>query len=234
MAVMTLAFKGNTMSSAGFLLLRESTHEQIEFLTESTATGKNLFIEGPFISCNMKNRNGRVYPKGMMEKVVQDYINEYILERRSYGEFIHPDYPLPNPKMAALRIDKLEWRGDQVWGRAKVLDSMDEGKKLRAIIEEGFKLGVSTRGMGTIASDKSTVAQYKMHAVDAVDMPSGQPCYFDAVNESALWFQGDKGWEQRNSQGHVIQEAGSMEEVSKIKHDLFLEGLDRLKFNAKR
>lgn len=211
----------------GLLLLREST-DQVEILNEATAKGSATFIEGPFISCNMKNRNGRVYPKAMMEQVVDQYKTEYLNENRAFGEFLHPDYPFPNPKMAALRIDSLEWKGDVVIGKAKVLESMDEGKKLKALIDEGFKLGVSTRGMGKLGRDKMTVEQYRMNAVDAVDLPSGQPCYFDVVNESAMWFPTETGsWVQRTVEGEIINEADSAAQVAQFNLDSFLERLDK-------
>lgn len=209
----------------GLLFLREST-DQVEILNENTSTGKAMYIEGPFISCNMKNRNGRVYPKSMMEAVVDQYKTEYINERRAFGEFLHPEYPFPNPKMAAIRIDSLEWKGDTVIGKAKVLESMDEGRKLKALIDEGFKLGVSTRGMGKLARDKFTVEQYRMNAVDAVDLPSGQPCYFDVVNESAMWYPSSSGgWEQRTAEGEVINEADTAEQAAGLDHEKFLERL---------
>lgn len=211
----------------GLLLLREST-DQVEILNEATAKGNATFIEGPFISCNMKNRNGRVYPKAMMEQVVDQYKTEYLNENRAFGEFLHPDYPFPNPKMAALRIDSLEWKGDVVIGKAKVLESMDEGKKLKALIDEGFKLGVSTRGMGKLARDKFTVEQYRMNAVDAVDLPSGQPCYFDVVNESAMWFPTETGtWVQRTVEGEIINEAESATQVAQFDLESFFERLDK-------
>ncbi|AXF41402.1 hypothetical protein SHAb15599_00035 [Acinetobacter phage SH-Ab 15599] len=210
----------------GLLLLREST-DQVEILRENTATGSAMYIEGPFISCNMKNRNGRVYPRSMMEAVVDQYQREYINERRAIGEFIHPEYPYPNPKMAALRIDSLTWQGDLVIGKAKVLEGMEDGKKLKTLIEEGFKLGVSTRGLGKLARDKVTVEQYRMNAVDAVDLPSGQPCYFDVVNESALWYPTETGgWVQRNEDGHIINEADDAAQVAEFNMDSFLKRLD--------
>lgn len=217
------------MKDDGFFLIRESTNEQIEYLNENTQTGKNLYIEGPFISTNLKNRNGRVYPKALIEEVVDKYQNLYINENRAVGELYHPDYPLPNFKKAALKVESLEWRGDLVYGRAKVLTKMDEGKILQNLIEEGIKLGVSTRGMGKLKADRFTVAAYNMNAIDAVDMPSGQPCYFDAINESVIWVPSDNGaWNLVDSNGEVINEAKTDDEKSTIDYNLFLENFEKV------
>lgn len=209
-------------------LLRESTSDQIEILNENTAAGSATYIEGPFISCNMKNRNGRIYSKAMMEQVVEDYQNQYINERRALGEFIHPDYPMPNPKKAAIRIDSLTWQGDLVIGKAKILEKMDEGRILKNLIDEGIKLGVSTRGMGRLGRDKIQVENYRMNAVDAVDLPSGQPCYFDVINESALWYPTETGgWQKVDKQtGEVLGEA-TQQQKSEIDYTLFMENLDK-------
>jgi hypothetical protein len=159
--------------------ITESVQNGIEYLVENTVKGKRVYIEGPFMMANAVNRNGRFYPKEVLEAAVDQYLNDYVNQNRATGELNHPDYPFPDPKKAAIFIESLYWQGDNVIGKAKVLN-IGDGLVIQELLEAGFKLGVSTRGLGDLKArpdGSKEVYKYAVHAVDAVDFPSGQTCY---------------------------------------------------------
>lgn len=177
------------------LLTEHAPH--VEMLVENTAKGKNLYIEGVFLMSNTKNRNGRVYPKNVMEEAVENYQNQYIKERRAIGELNHPaDRPFADPAKAAIFIESLSWQGDNVIGKAKILNNPD-GDRIKSLLEAGFKFGVSSRGLGDVIKESNgtdLVRKFMLNAIDAVDMPSGQLCYVNSVNESMEWIQENGIW----------------------------------------
>lgn len=174
-----------------FLVENYHGESKLEILTENTSAGKQLWLEGPMVMANRKNRNGREYP---MESVcipaVERYNQEYILDRRAIGEVEHPEYPFPKLAMAATMIkEPLRWDGDNAVGRAMVLNN-PQGIVLKSLIEAEYNLGVSTRGLGdTVKRGGSEVVKpgYVITAVDTVDRPSGQTCYVKALVESVDW-----------------------------------------------
>ena len=170
----------------------------VEVLTENTSKGKVLYIEGPMLMATQKNRNGRIYPKNVLEQAVDLYQKDYISERRAIGELNHPEYPFPDPKKAAIMVESLSWNGDAVIGKARVLGTPD-GLIIKELLEANFKLGVSTRGLGDIKKESHAdlVQKFLLNAIDAVDLPSGQICYVNAVNESVQWVNEGGNWVQR-------------------------------------
>jgi hypothetical protein len=167
-------------------LLIEKSESRIETLTENTAAGNVMYLEGPFIMTNALNRNKRMYTKGVMEESVERYINDYVNERRAIGELNHPEYPFADPAKAALKVESLEWRGDLVYGKARVLNN-PYGDQIKSLLEADFNLGVSTRGLGSADAAGRVAAGYLLNAIDAVDRPSGQVCYVNQVLESVQW-----------------------------------------------
>ena len=180
-------------------LLKEEYFDNLEILHESDNSGSNqMFIEGHFIQTNKVNRNKRLYESKMMEPVVEKYIESYVNQKNAWGEFEHPDYPLPNPKLAAIRICEMKWDGDNVYGKAIVLNT-SEGKIVKALLEGGGRLGVSTRALGEVESkgNYSRVTKLLLNAVDVVNTPSGQDCYVNSLTESANWILNESGiWMQ--------------------------------------
>lgn len=167
-------------------LLIEKSESRIESLTEQTAAGKVVYLEGPFLQTNTENRNKRVYPKSVMEESVERYINDYVNERRAIGELNHPEYPFADPARAALKVESLEWRGDLVYGKARVLNN-PFGAQILSLLEADFNLGVSSRGLGQADANGRVARGYLLNAIDAVDRPSGQVCYVNQVLESVQW-----------------------------------------------
>ena len=173
----------------------------VEYLTEQTENGKVLYLEGPMIMTEAKNRNGRIYKKAMMEKSVDKYVKEYVNERRAIGELNHPARPFADPKEAAIMIESLVWQGNDVIGKARVLNNPN-GQIIKSLVEANFKLGVSTRGLGDEVekAGQKYVENYLLNAIDAVDMPSAQTCYVNSLRESTEWVQDNGVWVQKANQ----------------------------------
>ena len=202
------------------ILLTEWT-QGVEFLTEQTEQGKTMYLEGPFIQTEEKNRNGRIYPKSVMEGSVDKYINDYVKQRRALGEVSHPAHPNVDIKDAALMIESLTWQGNNVIGKARILNNAN-GTILKSLAEANFNTGMSTRGLGDVKNRAGTdyVDKYLLTAVDAVDQPSGQTCYVNAMNESMEWIQEGGIWMEKVNQEKAQQ--------------LFLEKFEELIKNIKK
>ena len=182
----------------GKILLKE-TSDKIEILHESTGNGqKQLYIEGIFAQSNVINKNRRKYSHEIMSGAIDKYIQEYVNDSRALGELNHPEYPFPNPRMGAILIKELKWDGDDVYGKALVL-STPEGEIVKGLLEGGFKMGVSTRGLGDVveANGYNEVTDYLMTAIDCVDNPSGPDCYVNPINECVQWVQRNGIWQQQ-------------------------------------
>lgn len=173
-----------------FLLDTQLTESTVNVLTEATSTGeKKYFIEGIFAQSELKNRNGRIYPKNVLEKAVSAY-QPMIEARRSLGELNHPAHPNVNPERASHLIEKLVWEGNNVMGRAKILTSLPMGKIAKGLIDEGVSFGVSTRGMGSISEKtgiKMVQDDFVLNTIDLVADPSGIDCWVEGVMEGKEW-----------------------------------------------
>ena len=177
-------------------LLTEITNEQdVTFLVENTKAGKKYFIEGQWASAETKNRNGRIYPKSVMENALQKYQNEYISPKRALGELGHPQNPQVNLDRASHIIESLKMDGNRVVGRAKVMDT-PMGLIAKSLIDEGVKLGVSTRGLGSLKNvDGVNQVQddFFMSAIDIVSDPSGENCWVSGIMENLEYQMLDDG-----------------------------------------
>jgi len=123
---------------------------EVNFVTEEDDNKKkNYFIEGIFMQSETKNRNGRVYPKVILQKEVKRYTEKFINTKRAFGELGHPDGPTVNLERVSHMITELVEDGDNFLGRAKIMDT-PYGKIVKNLIDEGAKLGVSSRGMGSL------------------------------------------------------------------------------------
>lgn len=157
-------------------------------LVEATNTEKGTFIEGIFMQAEVVNRNGRKYPKKVLEKAVDKYIKEQVVPCQALGELNHPARPNVDPAEAAIRITEMWWDGNNVMGRARVLDTT-KGKEVKALIEGGWIPGVSSRGLGTtkpVNGINEVQDGFRLTVgVDVVWGPSAPDAYVQAsVNES--------------------------------------------------
>ena len=166
------------------------TIENVEVITEGKGDDKKLYIEGVFLQSEIKNRNGRMYPFSVLEKEVGRYNEEYIKTSRALGELGHPDGPTVNLDRVSHRITSLKSEGNNFIGRAQVLDT-PMGKIAKSLLDEGVKLGVSSRGMGSI--DKREDCNVVMDdfmlatAADIVADPSAPDAFVNGIMEGKEW-----------------------------------------------
>lgn len=181
-------------------LLREDI-EDFEVLTESTASGsKNYYIQGPFMQWGVPNRNGRLYPKEVMESAVQKYVEELVDKNRAVGTLGHEDSPKISENKISHIVKELKFEGNDVWGKAKVLETA-AGKELKALIEGGVSFGCSSRALGSLKEEngvKIVQPDFTIACVDAVLQPSGISCWVDGIMEGVDWvFVDGQGWVQQ-------------------------------------
>ena len=171
-------------------LIREEI-ESVEFIVENRGGKKSLFIEGIFLQGNIKNRNGRMYPMETLRKEVERYNESNIVSGRALGELGHPDGPTVNLDRVSHKIVSLKESGSNFIGKAKILNT-PMGKIASNLIEEGVKLGVSSRGIGSLKQTKegfNVVGEDFMlaTAADIVADPSAPDAFVEGIMEGKEW-----------------------------------------------
>mgnify|MGYP000040868061 FL=1 len=171
-------------------LIAEYTEQNINCLVEAKEDGsKNYTIEGVFAQAEQKNRNGRIYPKAIMEGAVDKYVTEQVSQNRAVGELNHPEGPTVNLDKVSHKITELSWKGNDVVGKAQVLDT-PMGNIVKGLLEGGVQLGVSTRGMGSL-EEKSGIMYVKddfvLNTVDIVQDPSAPTAFVNGIMEGVEW-----------------------------------------------
>ena len=165
---------------------------EVDFVTEEDENKKkNYFIEGIFMQSEMKNRNGRVYPKVILQKEVKRYTDKFINTKRAFGELGHPDGPTVNLERVSHMITELVEDGANFVGRAKIMDT-PYGKIVKNLIDEGAKLGVSSRGMGSLKPVQDGLQEvqsdfYLATAADIVADPSAPDAFVSGIMEGREW-----------------------------------------------
>ena len=171
-------------------LIAEYVEQDLQYMTEAKdGGGKNHFIEGVFIQAEQKNRNGRIYPKAVMESAVNKYVTEQVNTKRAVGELNHPEGPTVNLDKVSHLITALEWKGNDVVGKARILDT-PMGNIVKGLLEGGVQLGVSTRGMGSLErrSDAMYVKpDFILNTVDIVQDPSAPTAFVNGIMEGVEW-----------------------------------------------
>jgi hypothetical protein len=171
-------------------LIAEYTETNLEVLTEADEKGnKKYAIEGIFMQAEQKNRNGRIYPKPIMEKALNKYNGEQVSKGRAVGELNHPDGPTVNLDKVSHKIESLDWKGNDVVGKATILDT-PMGQIVKGLLDGGVNLGVSTRGMGSLErrGDAMYVKEdFLLNAVDIVQDPSAPSAFVNGVMEGVEW-----------------------------------------------
>ena len=164
--------------------------ENVEVITEGKGADKKLYIEGVFLQSELKNRNGRMYPFPVLEKEVNRYNEEYVKTKRALGELGHPDGPTVNLDRVSHRITSLTAEGTNFIGRAQIMNT-PMGNIARSLLEDGVKLGVSSRGMGSIdkREDCGVVMDDFMlaTAADIVADPSAPDAFVNGIMEGKEW-----------------------------------------------
>lgn len=215
-------------------LITETTLD-VRVLTEASTDGKkNYFIEGVFMESDAKNKNGRVYPLPTMQKEVNRYITEYVTTNRAIGELGHPEGPTVNLERAAHMIKELHFDGNRVCGKAKILDT-PYGRIVKNLMDEGAKLGVSSRGMGSLIEKngyQEVQEDFMLAAVDIVADPSAPNAFVNGIMEGREWIWENGLFKQVDLESYKkqINKASSRElEVTKLKiFENFLSKLTKL------
>lgn len=172
-------------------LICEITEEIKVIKEEADNAAKNYFIEGIFLQAELKNRNGRMYPQEMLQREITRYNEEYVAKKRAFGELGHPDGPTINLDRVSHMITDLRAEGSNFIGKAKILDTPN-GKIVKALIDEGAQLGVSSRGMGSIRTEGVDIQVvqddfYLATAADIVADPSAPDAFVNGIMEGKEW-----------------------------------------------
>ena len=206
-------------------LIREEI-ESVKFITEKLKSGKqNLYIEGIFLQGNITNRNGRMYPIETLRKEVKRYNESNVVTGRALGELGHPDSPTVNLDRVSHKIVGLKESGTNFIGKAKILDT-PMGQIAKSLIGEGVKLGVSSRGIGSLKPTKegfNVVSDDFMlaTAADIVADPSAPDAFVEGIMEGKEWV-----WE-----GNSLREKLAAETKSKIDTLVTQKALEEHKLN---
>ena len=171
-------------------LISEYNENDVQCIVEKKEDGeKKYVIEGVFAQADQKNRNGRIYPKPIMERAVGKYVDEQVSKKRAVGELNHPEGPTVNLDKVSHLITDLKFEGNNVVGKAQILDT-PMGKIVQGLLEGGVQLGVSTRGMGSL-ENRNGVAYVKddfiLSTVDIVQDPSAPDAFVNGIMEGVDW-----------------------------------------------
>ena len=171
-------------------LITETIEEAKVVITEGKSGQKNHFIEGIFLQGDLKNRNGRMYPVGLLEREVTKYDQSYIQKGRALGELGHPEGPTINLDRVSHSITSLKKEGTNFVGKARILDT-PMGRIAKSLLDEGVKLGVSSRGLGSLKEQNGmkVVADDFMlaTAADIVADPSAPDAFVNGIMEGKEW-----------------------------------------------
>jgi len=215
------------------LISEEAT--QVDFLIEATeGQPKNYFIEGVFMQAETKNRNGRIYSMPILEKEVKRYSDEFISKKRAFGELGHPDGPTVNLERVSHMIEELVKVDNNFVGRAKILDT-PYGKIVKNLIDEGARLGVSSRGMGSLKPGKDGIQEvqndfYLATAADIVADPSAPDAFVHGIMEGREWVWDNGILKEQQIQDYKdqIEKAPSKEEREQTMIKVFEDFLTKL------
>tara|TARA_R100000963_G_scaffold32165_1_gene23759 strand:- start:315 stop:962 length:648 start_codon:yes stop_codon:yes gene_type:complete len=197
-------------------LITETT-DTVRSIVEETDEGgsKNHYIEGIFMQAERKNRNGRVYPQKILADEVNRYNKEFVAKNRAMGELNHPDGPTVNLDRVSHIIKELKTDGNDIVGKAKILDT-PMGKIAKNLIDEGAKLGVSSRGMGSLEERKGVnyvKDDFLLSAVDLVADPSAPGAFVNGIMEGKewIWDNGIIREKRIEEYKHIIEKASRHE-----------------------
>lgn len=180
------------------MLLITELYEDTQYITEKSEDGKkNHYIQGRFIVAEEKNKNGRIYPKHVLEKEVERFVREMVNTKRALGELNHPTGPTINLDRVSHIITELKWDGNVVNGKARITET-PMGQVVIGLLGSGWQGGVSTRGMGSLKESNGTMIvqpDFKLSTVDIVADPSAPGCFVNGIMENVNWFYDEKmGW----------------------------------------
>lgn len=211
------------------LIKEDISFNDMQVLSEGKGSDKRMYISGPFLQAVKENKNKRIYPEAVMDSAVARYQEDYIKEKRALGELNHPAEPVVNPERAAIMTESLKKSPakDAIYyeGKAKVL-STPMGKIVENLLHDGVKIGVSSRGLGSlmptnginVVGEDFTLTT----AADVVFDPSAQSSFVEGVYEQAEWIYESGMWRQvdLDFQREKLKRA-KMKELNKVKLEVF-------------
>jgi hypothetical protein len=172
------------------LLVELNDNIDVQVITEGVGENKQYYIEGVFLQGNIKNKNGRIYPRDVLQNETRRYIDEYVKTNRALGELGHPTNPSINLDRVSHKIISLKEDGDNIVGRAKIMDT-PFGKIVKSLMDEGVTLGVSSRGLGSLQEKNGAkVVCDDFHLVTAADIvadPSAPDALVTNIMENKEW-----------------------------------------------
>ena len=172
------------------LITEFTENDTLTCIIEKKENGdKSYVIEGVFAQTDTKNRNGRIYPKAIMERAVGKYVTEQVNKKRAVGELNHPEGPTVNLDKVSHLITELKFNGNDVVGKAQILDT-PMGRIVKGLLEGGVQLGVSTRGMGSLENRNGAMVvkdDFILSTVDIVQDPSAPEAFVNGIMEGVDW-----------------------------------------------
>lgn len=205
-------------------LITEYRDSKLKTLTEGLGSERKLYIEGIFMQAEKKNRNNRVYTRQILEAAVQTYVKEQVLTARAVGELGHPEGATINLDKVSHRITELKWNGDDIIGRALILNT-PMGLIVKGLVEGGVMLGVSSRGMGNVETrgGVSYVADdFILATVDIVQDPSAPAAFVEGIMEGVEFFkQGNEFIAQRIAEVKKVIHKTSKSELASAQVRVF-------------
>lgn len=212
-------------------LITETTQD-VKFLSEKKEDGsKNYFIEGIFMQTEKENKNGRIYRRNIMESALGDF-QKLIEQKRSLGELGHPPNPQINLNQVSHLITNLKFEGNDVYGRAKILDT-PYGKIAKNLIDEGVGFGVSSRGLGSVKEVNGineVQDDFHLATVDIVADPSAPDAFVQGIMESAEWVLENGVWKSiQIEQAQNKIKRTSKTDLNKVKLQIFESFLKNIK-----
>jgi hypothetical protein len=210
------------------LLITEVFNEDCQVLVETNENGsKSHYIEGIFMQGDIKNRNGRIYPSNVLEKEMKRYNEQFVKTKRALGELGHPDGPQINGDRVSHLITEMQRDGSNFIGKAKILGT-PMGNIVKTFIDEGVKIGVSTRGLGSVKQNNGIMEvqnDFHLATVDIVTDPSGPDCFVEGIMENTQYYFdiATASWRPGS-----IAESSESEQNTNISSDQFNEAMDRL------
>lgn len=207
----------------GFLITECNQDLQI-----NEGSDKNLYVTGIFSSWGKRNNNGRVYEEKVMKREVEKVLEK--IERKClWGELGHPPNPEINPDRIAIRVESLEWNGQDLYGKAKILGT-PQGDIAKTLVKEGA-IGISSRGLGTVSEDGTVNEDYNLLTWDLVTDPSNGPSWVNGIFEGKQWDLGDKFDSKDESTEEVVDESMTKDQAKEEYFKHILESIKQIEKN---
>lgn len=213
------------------LLITEVFNEDCEVLIEANENGsKSHYINGIFMQGDIKNRNGRVYPSVVLEKEMKRYNEQFVKTKRALGELGHPDGPQINGDRVSHLITEMNRDGSNFIGKAKILGT-PMGNIVKTFIDEGVKIGVSTRGLGSVQQKNGIMEvqnDFHLATVDIVTDPSGPDCFVNGIMENTQYYFDIATTSWKPSANAIMETLEEKTDIDYVKSEEFNQAMDRL------